>query len=277
MGRQVSAFTVGIVAIVTLAATVLLCSVLSVCQSCSGTLDKVNTSADTLFFRTLQFEETSRGIFADLNSESVAEHVFALDYLADYFLQVEVFPLSPDEVRVRRIIRHVDPWSVLKMSLVFRWYFAHATALAPVADKESVGDRRKKVRDALRMLDRADRLPETVRRMHDKLLEAAKSGDVGQLVERLGQNKQGINIVILDACRNNPFSGGTVALPDGRRLTWRGAAPAGRRGGDDHVGATACGRAARVALPRRRRSPSRCRRRSLPPTTRRGWRGSARR
>jgi tetratricopeptide (TPR) repeat protein len=35
---------------------------------------------------------------------------------------------------------------------------AHATALAPVADKESVGDRRKKVRDALRMLDRADRL-----------------------------------------------------------------------------------------------------------------------
>lgn len=55
----------------------------------------------------------------------------------------------------------------------------------------------------------------------------AKSGDVGQLVERLGQNKQGINIVILDACRNNPFSGGTVALPDGRRLTWRGAAPAG--------------------------------------------------
>ncbi len=64
----------------------------------------------------------------------------------------------------------------------------------------------------------------------------AKSGDVGQLVERLGQNKQGINIVILDACRNNPFSGGTVALPDGRRLTWRGAAPAGLARMDAPIG-----------------------------------------
>lgn len=64
----------------------------------------------------------------------------------------------------------------------------------------------------------------------------AKSGDVSQLVERLGQHKQGINIVILDACRNNPFSGGTVALPDGRRLTWRGAAPAGLARMDAPIG-----------------------------------------
>jgi uncharacterized caspase-like protein len=32
----------------------------------------------------------------------------------------------------------------------------------------------------------------------------AKSADLNELLERLGQMQQGINIVILDACRNNP-------------------------------------------------------------------------
>ena len=56
---------------------------------------------------------------------------------------------------------------------------------------------------------------------------AAKSADVNELLERLGAMQQGINIVILDACRNNPFSGALVLGPDGRRLKFRGATPAG--------------------------------------------------
>lgn len=55
----------------------------------------------------------------------------------------------------------------------------------------------------------------------------AKSADVGELLERLGRMKQGINIVILDACRNNPFAGGEVLGPDGRRLKFRGVAASG--------------------------------------------------
>ena len=56
---------------------------------------------------------------------------------------------------------------------------------------------------------------------------AAKSADLNELLERLGASKQGINIVILDACRNNPFSGAEIVGPDGRRLKFRGATPAG--------------------------------------------------
>ena len=56
---------------------------------------------------------------------------------------------------------------------------------------------------------------------------AAKSADLNELLERLGTMQQGINIVILDACRNNPFSGAVVLGPDGRRLKFRGATPAG--------------------------------------------------
>ena len=56
---------------------------------------------------------------------------------------------------------------------------------------------------------------------------AAKSADLNELLERLGAMQQGINIVILDACRNNPFSGAMVLGPDGRRLKFRGATPAG--------------------------------------------------
>jgi uncharacterized caspase-like protein len=55
----------------------------------------------------------------------------------------------------------------------------------------------------------------------------AKSADLNELLERLGQMQQGINIVILDACRNNPFSGAEIVGPDGRRLKFRGATPAG--------------------------------------------------
>ncbi|MFL6665213.1 MAG: caspase domain-containing protein [Rhizobacter sp.] len=55
----------------------------------------------------------------------------------------------------------------------------------------------------------------------------AKSADLTELLERLATMQQGINIVILDACRNNPFSGAEVVGPDGRRLKFRGATPAG--------------------------------------------------
>jgi carboxyl-terminal processing protease len=54
-----------------------------------------------------------------------------------------------------------------------------------------------------------------------------KSADLNELLDRLGNHRQGINIVILDACRNNPFSGTEVLGPDGRRLKFRGATPAG--------------------------------------------------
>ena len=55
----------------------------------------------------------------------------------------------------------------------------------------------------------------------------AKSADLNELLDRLGALQQGINIVILDACRNNPFSGAVIVGPDGRRLKFRGATPAG--------------------------------------------------
>jgi uncharacterized caspase-like protein len=56
---------------------------------------------------------------------------------------------------------------------------------------------------------------------------AAKSADLNELLDRLGAMQEGINIVILDACRNNPFSGAEIVGPDGRRLKFRGATPAG--------------------------------------------------
>jgi uncharacterized caspase-like protein len=55
----------------------------------------------------------------------------------------------------------------------------------------------------------------------------AKSADVNDLLDRLAQISRGINIVILDACRDNPFAGSDVVLPDGRRLKFRGATPSG--------------------------------------------------
>jgi uncharacterized caspase-like protein len=56
---------------------------------------------------------------------------------------------------------------------------------------------------------------------------AGKSADLNELLDRLGASKQGINIIILDACRNNPFSGAEIVGPDGRRLKFRGATPSG--------------------------------------------------
>jgi uncharacterized caspase-like protein len=56
---------------------------------------------------------------------------------------------------------------------------------------------------------------------------AAKSADVSEMLERLGHNGAGVNVVILDACRNNPFADGATVLPDGRRLKFRGPTPAG--------------------------------------------------
>jgi len=51
---------------------------------------------------------------------------------------------------------------------------------------------------------------------------SASSADVGELVDRLGALKTGINILILDACRINPFSTGVIVGPDGRRIRFRG-------------------------------------------------------
>ena len=56
---------------------------------------------------------------------------------------------------------------------------------------------------------------------------AAKGADVGEMLERLGRIKTGMNLVILDACRNNPFADGATAIVDGRRLRFRGTTPAG--------------------------------------------------
>ncbi|HEX4585164.1 MAG TPA: caspase family protein [Burkholderiaceae bacterium] len=56
---------------------------------------------------------------------------------------------------------------------------------------------------------------------------AGQSADIGEFVDRLGQIHRGINVVILDACRVNPFAAGVVVGPDGRRLKFRGVAPAG--------------------------------------------------
>ena len=54
-----------------------------------------------------------------------------------------------------------------------------------------------------------------------------KGVDVTELVERLSQFKDGLNIVILDACRTNPFGSGVMTGPDGRRIRFRGATPSG--------------------------------------------------
>lgn len=56
---------------------------------------------------------------------------------------------------------------------------------------------------------------------------AAKAADVGLFIDRLSALKQGLNIVVLDACRVNPFAGGVIVGPDGRRLKFRGITPTG--------------------------------------------------
>jgi uncharacterized caspase-like protein len=64
----------------------------------------------------------------------------------------------------------------------------------------------------------------------------SKAADITELVDRLGTIKHGINVVILDACRVNPFSGGVFVGPDGRRLKFRGATPSGLAQLDAPVG-----------------------------------------
>ena len=56
---------------------------------------------------------------------------------------------------------------------------------------------------------------------------AAKCADVGEFIDRLTAIKQGLNLVVLDACRVNPFAEGVFVGPDGRRLTFRGLALTG--------------------------------------------------
>lgn len=63
-----------------------------------------------------------------------------------------------------------------------------------------------------------------------------QSADVGEFVDRLSAIRTGANIVVLDACRVNPFAGGVIVGPDGRRLKFRGATPGGLATVDAPVG-----------------------------------------
>lgn len=63
-----------------------------------------------------------------------------------------------------------------------------------------------------------------------------QSADVGEFVDRLTAIRGGANIVVLDACRVNPFAGGVIVGPDGRRLKFRGATPGGLAPLDAPVG-----------------------------------------
>jgi uncharacterized caspase-like protein len=65
---------------------------------------------------------------------------------------------------------------------------------------------------------------------------AAKTADVGEFIDRLSALKHGTNIVVLDACRVNPFAGGVIVGPDGRRLKFRGLTPTGLAPLDAPVG-----------------------------------------
>ena len=65
---------------------------------------------------------------------------------------------------------------------------------------------------------------------------ATKAADVSEFVDRLSAIKRGMNIVVLDACRVNPFAGGVIVGPDGRRVRFRGLTPAGLAPLDAPVG-----------------------------------------
>ena len=54
-----------------------------------------------------------------------------------------------------------------------------------------------------------------------------QASDVSEFIHRLSALPGGQNIVILDACRVNPFAGGVIVAPDGRRLRFRGAPTSG--------------------------------------------------
>jgi uncharacterized caspase-like protein len=63
-----------------------------------------------------------------------------------------------------------------------------------------------------------------------------QSADINEFVDRLSALRTGTNIVMLDACRVNPFAGGVIVGPDGRRLKFRGATPGGLATLDAPVG-----------------------------------------
>lgn len=48
--------------------------------------------------------------------------------------------------------------------------------------------------------------------------------DITEVVERLGELKGGVNLVILDACRDSPFNATVTQLADARRVRTRGMA-----------------------------------------------------
>ena len=50
-----------------------------------------------------------------------------------------------------------------------------------------------------------------------------KSADLNDLVDRLGEIRNGVNLFILDACRTNPFNNTPALTADGRRIIVRGA------------------------------------------------------
>jgi carboxyl-terminal processing protease len=52
-----------------------------------------------------------------------------------------------------------------------------------------------------------------------------KSADVTEILERLGTLANGVNLIVLDACRNNPFSLAPAQLADSRRFRTRGLGP----------------------------------------------------
>jgi uncharacterized caspase-like protein len=63
-----------------------------------------------------------------------------------------------------------------------------------------------------------------------------QSADVGEFIDRLSAIRTGANIVVLDACRVNPFASGVIVGPDGRRLKFRGLTPGGLATLDAPVG-----------------------------------------
>lgn len=50
---------------------------------------------------------------------------------------------------------------------------------------------------------------------------ASAAIDLNEIVERLGSLRHGVNIVVVDACRNNPFAASTTQLADARRMRTR--------------------------------------------------------
>lgn len=56
---------------------------------------------------------------------------------------------------------------------------------------------------------------------------ARKSADMSAIVEQLGRLTEGLNILILDACRNNPFKDAAFRTSDGRLIRFRGSTQSG--------------------------------------------------